>query len=71
MKVIIRKAEYARKQPEFSVWVTNAASEAAGSVGFFCACPNTGELNAAVVAAAMNRLVESEERRQLVLGACE
>jgi hypothetical protein len=71
MKVIIRKMEYAKKQPEFSVWITDASSEAAGSMGFFCACPNTNEASAAAVGAAMKGLVESEDGRQLVLAACD
>jgi hypothetical protein len=70
MKVVIRKMEYAKKQPQFSVWITDASSEAAGSMGFFCACPNTSEASATTVAAAMERLVESEEGCQLVLAAC-
>jgi hypothetical protein len=71
MKVVIRKDEYPRKRPEFSVWVSNAASGAAGSMGFFCACPNTSEPRAVAVAAAMKGLVESDEGRQLVLAACD
>ena len=71
MKVVIRKMEYAKKHPEISVWIADASSDAAGSMGFFCACPNTSEASATAVATAMERLVESADGRRLVLAACD
>jgi hypothetical protein len=67
MKVVIRKDEYPRKRTEFSVWVANAASEASGSLGIFCAHPVTDEGSAAIIASAMELLISTEEGRRAVL----
>ena len=61
MKVEIRKTEYARKAPGFSVWVTDQAG-----VELFLAHPQTYECTAKVVAAAMESLIKTEEGRALV-----
>jgi hypothetical protein len=69
MKVAIQKTDYPRKRAEFSVWVTDEKSEADGMPGFFCALPQTDEPRARVVAAAMERLIETTEGRALVVAA--
>jgi hypothetical protein len=69
MKVAIRKTEYPRKPAKFSVWVTDEKSEAQGMPGFFCALPQNEEPCARVVAAAMERLIQTEEGRALVVAA--
>jgi hypothetical protein len=66
MKVTIRKTEYPRKAPCFSVWVTDD-----DGVELFCALPQTYECTARVVAAAMASLIKTGAGRELVLeGAC-
>jgi hypothetical protein len=68
MKVEIHKREYSRKRAQFSVWVTYKANGAEG-VASFCALPLTDEPLARVVAAAMERLVETADGRALVQAA--
>jgi len=65
MKVEIHKTDYPRKRAEFSVLVTGAGLTDIG----FCALPATDEPRARVVAAAMERLIETEKGRALVLAA--
>ena len=64
MRVAIRKTEYARKAPGFSVWVAGN-----DGVELFCAHPQTYEATAKVVAAAMASLVKTQGGRALVLAA--
>jgi len=64
MRVAIRKSEYARKAPGFSVWVTDDAG-----VGLICAHPETYECTAKLVAAAMASLIKTQGGRALVLAA--
>jgi len=64
MRVTVRKAEYARKAPGFSVWV-----ESDDGVELFCAHPQTYEHTAKVVAAAMASLIKTQGGRALVLAA--
>jgi len=64
MRVAIRKTEYARKAPGFSVWV-----EGDDGVELFCAHPQAYEATAKVVAAAMASLVKTQGGRALVLAA--
>lgn len=67
MKVAIRKTDYPRKRAEFSVLITGAGLTDIG----FCALPLTDEPRARVVAAAMERLIETKEGRALVVAADE
>jgi hypothetical protein len=67
MKVAIHKTNYPRKRAEFSVHVTGAGLTDIG----FCALPATDEPTARVVAAAMERLIETEEGRALIVAADE
>jgi hypothetical protein len=64
MKIAIRKTEFARKAPGFSVWVVDDAG-----VELFCAHPQTYEHTARVVAAAMASLIKTQGGRALVLAA--
>ena len=64
MRVAIRKMEYARKAPGFSVWVAGD-----DGVELFCAHPQTCECTAKVVAAAMASLIKTQGGRALVLAA--
>jgi len=64
MRVTVRKTEYARKAPGFSVWV-----EGDDGSELFCAHPQTYECTAKVVAAAMASLVKTQVGRALVLAA--
>jgi hypothetical protein len=66
MRVEIRKTEYPRKRPQFSVWLANEQSEAHGIPGFFCALPQNDEPLARVVGAAMELLIKTEKGRALV-----
>ena len=64
MRVTVRKTEYSRKSPGFSVWVVDDAG-----AELFCAHPQTYEHTAKVVAAAMASLIKTQVGRALVLAA--
>ena len=64
MRVSIRKTNYERKAPGFSVWVVDDAG-----AELFCAHPQTYEHTAKVVAAAMASLIKTQVGRALVLAA--
>lgn len=64
MRVTVRKTEYARKAPGFSVWV-----ESDDGVELFCAHPQTYEAQAKLAAAAFASLIKTQAGRALVLAA--
>ena len=66
MKIVIRKTEYPRKAPGFSVLVTDE-----NGATVFVAHPQTYECVAQVVAAAMELLVATPDGRGRVLAAAE
>jgi hypothetical protein len=64
VKVSIRKTDYARKAPGFSVWVVDDAG-----AELFCAHPETYEHTAKLAAAAFASLIKTQGGRALVLAA--
>jgi hypothetical protein len=64
MKVEIRKTEYPRKAPGFSVRVMND-----DGATLLCAHPETYEAQAKIVAVAFESLIRTQQGRALVLAA--
>jgi hypothetical protein len=64
VKVTIRKTDYPRKAPGFSVWVVSD-----DGAKLFCAHPETYEATAKLVAAAFASLIKTQGGRALVLAA--